>query len=203
MTRTTWGWGGDGVSDGNSIVESFWNWRPSFSDSRANIWYWYRFSAQTDNIEILLGRGMDVVKEYLFGFRDHDFWISRQVLPTGTNFRGDLTTMKFWGVGHGRGRGVHFHGLRPLFSDSPFNFCGWYQFSSQSDEIEILLGWGVGVVISYNFWVSGPWFSIFSSIFTYWYQFSGQSDDNEILRGGAWVWSKHKFRIVPGNSGKF
>ena len=50
---------------------------------------------EVDLIERGLGVGMVVVKEYIFGSRDHDFWISRQVLPTDTNFRGDLTTMKF------------------------------------------------------------------------------------------------------------
>ena len=40
-----------------------------------------------------------MVKGYIFGFGEHDFWISRQVLPTGTDFRGDMTTMKFGGVG--------------------------------------------------------------------------------------------------------
>ena len=64
--------------------------------------------------------------------------------------------MKFGGVGHGRGRGVHFHGLGPVFSDSSFNFCYWCQFLAQSDEIEILVGWGVSVVISRNFWLSRP-----------------------------------------------
>ena len=64
--------------------------------------------------------------------------------------------MKFGGVGHWRGRGVHFHGLESLFSDSSFNFCYWCQFSAQSDEIEILLGLGMGAVICHNFWVSGP-----------------------------------------------
>ena len=76
---------------------------------------------------------MGMVDWLIFRFRDLDF-------------RGDLQTMKFGGVGHGGGPGGgSFYGLGSLYSNSSFNFCHWCQFSAQSDEIEILLGWGVGV----------------------------------------------------------
>ena len=136
-----------------------------------------------------------------FVSRDLHFQIPWLIFGISTNFQPNLISLKFcwggawvWSRGTSRDLGtmifgflVKFYLLVPIFGPI--------------QQLFILgVGW-VGVVTSRNFWVSGPWFLDSSFNFSCWCQFSAQSDEIEILRGGAWVWSKHKFRIVSGNSG--
>jgi hypothetical protein len=80
----------------------------------ANLWYQYQFSAKSDNIEILLGWGMGVIKGYISGSRDHDFWISRQILPAGSDFWTNPTTFYFRGGVSGCGHFPKFLGFRTM-----------------------------------------------------------------------------------------
>ena len=59
------------VLDGNSIARSF------------------------NNLEILLGWGVGVVEELIFGSRNLHFRIPRSILGIGTNFQLNLTTLEF------------------------------------------------------------------------------------------------------------
>ena len=66
---------------------------------------------EVDLIERGLGVGMVVVKEYIFGSRDHDFWISRQILPAGSDFWTNPTTFYFRGGVSGCGHFPKFLGF--------------------------------------------------------------------------------------------
>ena len=92
MTRTTWGWVGMGCRMVTLLLNHFETGDLHFRISGPI------FDTDTDfqlKLTTLLGRGMGVVKGCFFGSRDHDFWISPQVLPTGTDFWPNLATFQF------------------------------------------------------------------------------------------------------------
>ncbi len=60
---------------------------------------------------------MGVIKGYISGSRDHDFWISRQILPAGSDFWTNPTTFYFRGGVSGCGHFSKSLGVETLIFD--------------------------------------------------------------------------------------